>query len=217
MRTPFLSSILLITALSACKLTGNNVAGSYRQEGNEETRLVLYRNNTFDFIHAPPKENTENTALSFFSSGKWKFENKSVILDSRQPDSSMGTKLVNDSITRFTNISSFSFWNRYGQPVTIRSILLPPARLKPHYGNSLYFFGQDFARTDTLKFYLTGYPVFTYPGSIPHAVGNNIHKITLMEPYEADAFSRTRFTARHNHLQAEDSTLRFNKKFKDTR
>jgi hypothetical protein len=119
---------------------------------------------------------------------------------------------INDSITRFTNISSFNFWNRYGDPVSIRSIVVPPARPKPHFGNSLYFFSQDFKETDTLKFYFDGYPPFKFPGSIPSTIGNNIHKIILQEPYRPAPFPELSFLVKKNKLIYNSGKVKFEKK-----
>lgn len=199
----FVSFVILLVLLSACKITEKNIAGTYYPENKQYTRLILKEDKTFELALLDPGTDSlfvpAYTAENFFTTGTWQLENKKLIVKctvSPLPDE----PAVRDSLARFTNISSFNFWNRYGDPVSIRYIMLPPAKPKPHYGNSLYYFAQDFKETDTLRFYLDGYPRFDFPGSIPPAIGNNIHKITLNEPYHPDAFRDMSFIVKKNKL-----------------
>lgn len=218
MRALILPVSLLTLLLLSCRVTEKNMPGTYQEQRSPGTWITLKEDRSFEFVmdasgKAAPSL-AGNPPLNFITGGEWIFDHRSVILNSHSRDSSVSTATLIDSIARFTSISSFHFWNRYGQPVPIRSILLPPFRPKPHYGNSLYFFAQDFKRADTLKFYFIGYPVFTYPGSIPYSIGNNMHKITLLEPYRQDVFINAIFSARKNRLQSDDGQLLFRKKNK---
>lgn len=177
---------LCLLALSSCKTT-QLATGIYYADKNTGAQLVLKTDSTFEWIYPGSKAveiGTSSTArnLFYYKDGKWKCEHGQVLLNPSSGNNN-NTPLVNDSISRFTSISSFNFWNRFGEQVNIRAIQLPGAMPKPHYGNTLYFFAQDFRKTDTLIFYLEGYSPFIYPGSIPGAIGDNIHKITLYEPY----------------------------------
>ncbi|MBO9659836.1 MAG: hypothetical protein J7527_13535, partial [Chitinophagaceae bacterium] len=124
--------------------------------------------------------------LLYFAGGKWSTNKSQLVLIPSSDKESCSTAMAEDSISRFTSISSINFWNRFGEQVKIRAIKIAKSQLKPHFGNSLYFFAQDFKRSDTLVFYLEGYRPFVYPGSIPGALGDNIHKITLYEPNHQD-------------------------------
>jgi len=209
--------IALLLALSSCKPTAETIAGTYRQENKISSRLVLNKDKTFEFagdnsalIDGVSSPNWEN--LNFLTSGTWEFSSNHVRLNSLGIDSMSVTPAFTDSITRFTSITSFNFWNRYGEPVSIRSIRLYRSKTKPHFGNSLFFFAQDFPRTDTLVFQLEGYPDFSYPGSIPYAIGNNTHKILLHEPYRSSVFNNTVLIPKKNRLLSPKNDIVFTKK-----
>jgi hypothetical protein len=165
---------IFLFLLSACKVNEKMIPGHYLPKGSREVEFIFNENKTFDLGIT-----TAATHYGFPSpqaTGIWQLENNRLNL--MQPK----TPLIDDSITRFTNISCFNFWDNNGDPVSIRYIKVPPERLKPHFGNSLYFFSQDFKSTDTLTFYFDGYPPFKFPGSVPSTIGNNMHKITMLEP-----------------------------------
>jgi len=178
---------LCLLAFFSCKTT-SQVTGTYYADKNTGAQLLLKTDSTFEWIYPGSKTveiGTDNTtrSLFYYTGGKWKLEGGRLLLHSSSNNDPYISNTANDSISRFTSISSFNFWNRYGEQVNIRSIQLPRANPKPHFGNTLYFFAQDFLKSDTLVFYLDGYRPFTYPGSIQSTIGNNIHKITLYEPY----------------------------------
>jgi hypothetical protein len=209
--------IALLLALSSCKLTTETVAGTYQQEDKISSRLVLKKDKTFEFAginNALIDGETSTTAdkLYFLTTGTWEFSSNYVKLNSRGIDSMSAMPAFTDSITRFTSITSFNFWNRYGEPVSIRSIRLYGSKTKPHFGNSLFFFAQDFKRTDTVVFQFEGYPDFSYPGSIPFAIGNNTHKIVLHEPYRSSVFNNTVLVPKKNRLLSPKNDVVFTKK-----
>ena len=209
--------IALLLALSSCRLTAETVAGTYQQENKMSSRLVLKKDKTFEFagdnsalIAGGTSTNPDN--LNFLTSGTWEFSSNHVRLNSRGTDPMSEEPAFTDSIIRFTSITSFNFWNRYGDPVSIRSIRLYRSKIKPHFGNSLFFFAQDFQRTDTVVFQLEGYPDFSYPGSIPYAIGNNTHKIVLHEPYRSSVFNNTVLIPKKNRLLSPKNDIVFTKK-----
>ncbi len=195
-------SCLLLVAVS-CKHSQKSIAGTYRPLKNSPSRLLLKEDSSFEMAMLDPHI---DSALfpgignkNFYANGTWR------LMDHRQlqftaSDLPPAPPSINDSISRFTNISSFNFWNRYGEPLPIRYILIPPGRPKPHFGNSLYFFAQDFSPTDTLEFYFDGYAPVRYPGTIPAAIGNNIHKITLTEAYQPALIDGWILTSQRNKL-----------------
>ncbi len=209
--------IALLLALTSCKLTTETVAGTYQQENRISARLVLKKDKTFEFAGnnsalIDGETSTTGDKLYFLTSGTWEFSSNYVKLNSRGIDSMSAISAFNDSITRFTSITSFNFWNRYGEPVSIRSIRLGGSKTKPHFGNSLFFFAQDFKRTDTVVFQFEGYPDFSYPGSIPFAIGNNTHKIVLHEPYRSSVFNNTVLVPKKNRLLSPKNDVVFTKK-----
>jgi hypothetical protein len=197
-------------------MTADNVAGTYQQESKISSRLILKKDKTFEFAgNNGALENPGNpsisTNLNFLTRGTWELRSKQVMLNSSASDSLGQEYYFTDSITRFTSITSFNFWNRYGDPVSIRSIRLSPTKTKPHFGNSIYLFAQDFPRTDTLVFQFEGYLDFFYSGSVPYAIGNNMHKIVLQEPYLSAAFSNTVLIPKNNKLLTPQNNIVFTK------
>ncbi|PZR25700.1 MAG: hypothetical protein DI535_17355 [Citrobacter freundii] len=185
--------VLLRLAAGSCMMLLLSCAGARQVNGvyqSPETgsQLVLRSDSSFEWIYPGSQETEIGTGqnyrnLLYFTGGTWSISKSRLVLIPSSDKESFSTEMADDSISRFTSISSINFWNRYGEQVKIRAIRLPRAELKPHFGNSLYFFAQDFHRRDTLVFYLEGYRPFVYPGTIPGSIGDNIHKITLYEPY----------------------------------
>jgi len=216
MKKPFFLIALLCLTLPSCKITADSVVGTYQQKEGTAARLMIKKDKTFEFIgpviitaagysYSPSDQNV-------LAAGSWEIKNKQLLLNSFTTDSLGYENGTTDSIARFTSVTSFNFWNRYGDPVSIRSIRLPGSKAKPHFGNGLYLFAQDFKSTDTVRFCFEGYPDFTYPGSVPYAMGNNTHKITLREPYRSSVFNQTMFTCKKNKLLALKNNLAFTKK-----
>ncbi len=198
-------------------MTADSVAGTYQQENKSSAKLILRKDKTFEFAGKKNMAST-NSHLSqsdnsnFLTSGTWDIKSNQLWLNSFTADSLKQDYYFTDSIARFTTITSFNFWNRYGDPVSIRSIQVSPARSKPHFGNSLYLFAQDFKSSDTLVFHFEGYPDFTYPGSIPFSIGNNTHKIVLWEPYFPAAFNNAAFIPKKNKIITADNDFVLTKK-----
>ena len=216
MQKPPFFILLLCLLLSSCKMTADSVVGTYQQKEGTATRLIIRKDKTFEFI-GPGIITTDGYVYSpadqnVLAAGSWELKNKQLLLNSFTTDSLEFENGPTDSIARFTSVTSFNFWNRYGDPVSIRSIRLPGSKAKPHFGNGLYLFAQDFKATDTLKFCFEGYPDFTYPGSVPYAIGNNTHKIILREPYHRAVFNHTIFDCKKNKLLAAKKNLAFTKK-----
>jgi hypothetical protein len=169
-----IANTIFLLSIASCKVKEKMIPGNYLPKGSNDVEFIFNENRTFDLGIT-----TSATHYSFPSpqaTGIWQLENNRLKL--MQPKS----PFIDDSITRFTNISCLNFWDNNGDPISIRYILVPPERLKPHFGNSLYFFSQDFKSTDTLTFYFDGFPPFKFPGSVPSTIGNNMHKITMLEP-----------------------------------
>ena len=199
-----ISLLFFYSLFPSCRVAEKNIAGTYHPSNSHRTRLILKKDKTFELSLLDPATDSlllpSKPSMNLYTTGTWEYLKKILLLKSVSTHQPVNTEQVNDSITRFTAISSFNFWNRYGEPVSIRSIIIPPARTKPHFGNSLYFFNQDFKETDTLKFYFEGYPAFNFPGTVPPSIGNNMHKVTLYEPYQSAVLPDPRFKVRKNKL-----------------
>jgi hypothetical protein len=211
-----LPAITLLYISISCRISEKSLTGVYSPERNQRTRLILREDKTFEFALLNPATDTlifrETNPSNFSTTGYWEYDKKGLVLKSSRENLPVTAQAIDDSVTHFTSISSMNFWNRYGDPVPIRYILLPPARTKPHFGNSLYFFVQDFKQSDTLRFYFDGYPPFNFPGSIPPTIGNNMHKIVLNEPYRHAPLPSLSFIVKKDKLLYTANKLRLLKR-----
>src|SRR5262245_2993539 len=98
--------IALLFALSSCKMTAETVAVTYQQENKISSRLVLKKDNTFEFagdnsalIDGGNSTNSDN--LNFLTSGTWEFSSNHIKLNSRGNDSMGVAPAFTDSISRF--------------------------------------------------------------------------------------------------------------------
>ncbi len=208
--------LIISFSLFACRVTQENVTGTYQHHGNRMTSLTLDKDHRFTFVSRVVNikaNDADSTEPNFFTTGSWKVVKKNLILQSDHSPPNPDEELFSDSISRFTYISSFVFVDPAGEPVSIRQITFYPDKIKPHYGNSLYFFAQDFRKTDTLTFHFLGYPAFKYPGSVPYSYANNMHKITLYDPFRPGFFQQAAvpITARSNRLDLPSPRLHLRK------
>lgn len=173
-----IAAIISGPVLTSCKVTEKSIPGVYQSSGLLKAQLTIKEDKTFELggLNSGHSNALAGGGLNDHTTGIWILKEKKVQLILAKGS------VIDDSITRFTNISCFNFWDKDGAPISIRYILIPVSKLKPHFGNSLYFFSQDFKPADTLTFYFDGYPPFYFPGSIPSTIGNNMHKITMQLP-----------------------------------
>ncbi len=212
---PLSYTALLWIILSSCNVTTNNVIGAYEQKDRATTILFIKKDKTFEFTGQEMTKTagspfTDN--LNFRTRGTWEFDKHHLLLNSFPADSLEYDNTTTDSISRFTSLTSFNFWNRYGDPVSIRFIRVSSTKTKPHFGNTLLLFAQDFKPTDTIRFHFDGYADFKYPGCVPYAIGNNTHKIILREPYRPAVFHNTILAIKKNRLLAENNLVFAKKK-----
>ncbi|MFT3676957.1 MAG: hypothetical protein QM781_13770 [Chitinophagaceae bacterium] len=205
----------LLLLVSSCTLAPRTLQGSWRPDSKSSSRLYLDSTGRFDWalldLH---KDSLLFPGLNRHGriTGTWELRRPNTIwffADSIQHSSSF--VFATDSIARFTSISSFQFINRFGDPVSIRQVVIPPARPKPHYGNSLYYFAQDIPQYDTLRFLFDGFPPVSYPGTIAAAIGNNLHKVTLHEPYLTMPVPVLKMKAHKNRLVEKRKKILYKK------
>lgn len=181
-----LACSLLILA-GSCRVSQGSLPGIWQPAGRHSSYLHLQADGSFEWSLLDL-----STDSLFFPglqqhgriSGQWQLTSgRKLTLIQGKSGSAITEPALRDSIARFTSISSFQFIDRFGLPISIRQVMIPPAKPKPHYGNSLYYFAQDIPSGDTIRFFFDGFPVISYPGSIMPAIGNNYHQVTLLEPY----------------------------------
>ncbi len=129
MQKPLFFIVLLCLILSSCKITADSVVGTYQHKEGTAARLMIKKDKTFEFIGpviiTASGYSYSPTDQHVLAAGSWKIKNKQLLLNSFTTDSLGYENSTTDSIARFTSVTSFNFWNRYGDPVSIRSIRLP--------------------------------------------------------------------------------------------
>lgn len=201
-----LISIALFLAcmhFTACKPAKDNVFGNYYLK-DKSAIITLQTDSSFIF-----KSRTSDS--TFISKGFLNYTHTNLLLTSL-PSNIYHTQTISDSITFFTSINSFSFWNTENEPIDIRRIQINNGPSKAHYGNSLYYFEQDFKATDTIRFYFVNYPAVSYPGDIKMIPGNNGHKVTLLPVYLPHFFNKTPFIVKRNKLMDKNGKQNWKKK-----
>ena len=203
----FIAALLCCVQLSTgCKGT-SSVYGTYFLSADKRSKLVLEEDSSFIL-------NTFKNDSFCYNTGKFYSRHHTLLLSSLPVDSNTHTATFTDSVSFFTNITSFSFWNKDGEVIPIRRIQIGHQPANAHYGNSLYYFVEDFKATDTLRFYFQGYPTLSYPGNIQSVKGNNGHKITLTETYLPDVYYHTPFLIKRNKLRCKPLNETWKKKQK---
>ena len=149
----------------------------------------------------------DSTDLNYHTSGKWDLNNGQLILNSFTGESGEFARQAVDSVTAKTDITSFSFWNQYGDPVPIRLIRFPANRTKLHKSNVISFFAEDFVDRDTLEFHFYGYLPYRWLSSPGASVSNSQHRITLYEQTRKGFFQNVVLTAERNKLVSPDKAF----------
>jgi hypothetical protein len=189
----FISAILVMQLVLSCNTSGKNISGVYRLRPASRTMLILHEDHRFEFIknfaEPGPAFFPDSTDLNFRTAGNWQQGQKGqLILNSFTANQDNINELTSDSITRNTDISSFSFWDQYGDPLAIRLIRFPANRAKLHKSNIVSFFAEDFAAYDTIEFHFYGYRPYRWIITPAERMNNHQHRITLYEPFRAGYF-----------------------------
>lgn len=205
-------TFLLFFLTVSCKVTENNITGTYRLKEVPKTKLLLHKDNTFsftkNFAQPGPAFFPDSTEMNFQTAGSWQLTKKGLLLLNSFPAATGNNDTITDSVQYNTSITSFSFWDSYGDPVPIRFIKFLPAKIKFHRGNSISFFIEDFNPKDTMEFHFYGYAPVKWPGTTPRdQLQNNTHRITLYEPLRPGYLSNITLTAGRKKLVSADKSF----------
>ena len=205
------AAILLALLTCSCTVTEQNIAGTYRLKDHSRTQLVLNKDKTFEFVknfqEPGPVFFPDSTELNYRTSGNWQLSNGQVILNSFAKGNVEFAREANDSITAKTDITSFSFWDQYGDAVPIRLIRFPANRTKLHKSNVISFFAEDFIKTDTLEFHFYGYLPYRWINKATEAGVNNQHRITLYEQTRPGFFHNVVLNTERKKLSSPDKSF----------
>jgi hypothetical protein len=197
--------ILFLLILSSCKITEQNIVGTYRLKKAPKTKLVLKADKTFEFVKNLPKPGIEvfpdSTDLNFRTTGSWQLDNKVQLVLNSFPYKSLGrTWDRSTTIKKETSITSLSFWDFYDDPAPIRFIKFPNDRIKFRLGNSISFFAGDFNKGDTLEFHFYGYRPYIWPDMADNNENNNQYKIILNEQNRQGFFKDVIFIVKRKKI-----------------
>jgi hypothetical protein len=205
---------LFVVALifCSCSVTEKTVAGTYRLKGPSKTKLVLNKDKTFEFVknfsEPGPVFFPDSTEMNFRTTGNWMLDrNKKIVLNSFPDEAGMKPVREKDSVITNTTITSFSFWDSYGDPVSIRFMKLPPAKIKLYKANSISFFAGDFGKTDTLEFHFYGYHPVKWKGQFQQMADNFSHRITLYEEPRPGYFKQLPLIFKRKKLVSSDNSF----------
>lgn len=211
--------ILLLTAatLFSCKVSQRNIAGTYQLNSPSRTKLVLKEDKTFEFVknfsEPGPIFFPDSTEFNYRTDGKWELGNNGSLILNSFPDQAGTGQPMTDSLTRTDGITSFSFWNQYGDAVNIRFMKFPPDKVKLFKANIISFFAEDFNSNDSLEFHFYGYPPLKWPEDFPgKPSGSLAHRITLYEQQRNSVFKDVELHIRRNKLLAKDKSFALYKK-----
>ena len=203
--------LMLIIICFSCKVNEKNLVGTYRLRTPSKTMLVLKEDKTFEFVknfsEPGPVFFPDSTELNYRTAGNWQWNDGQLILNSFPSGSHDFTEQAKDSVTRNTDITSFSFWDQYGDPVPIRLIKFPANRTKLHKSNVISFFAQDFVGTDTLEFHFYGYAPYRWISPAAETGSNSQHRITLYEQNRLGFFNNVVLTGQRNKLSSPDRSF----------
>jgi hypothetical protein len=209
--------LLLATLFYSCKVNEKNIAGTYRLKGPSRTKLVLHTNKTFEFVknfaEPGPLFFPDSTEMNYRTTGNWQLSKNGALILNSFPGAAPLTEPAADSILTNTSLTSFSFWNKYGDPVSIRFMKFPPDKIKLYKANIVSFFAEDFSKNDTLEFHFYGYPPVKWPGSFKQPGSGNIsHHVTLYEEDRHAIFKNVVLQADRKKLLAADKSFALYKK-----
>jgi hypothetical protein len=190
---------------SSCKVTEENIVGTYYLKESPKTKLVLNKDKTFVFVKNFSKPGIEvfpdSTDRNFRTTGNWQLNEKKQLILNSFPNKYVGQAWTWSVIAaKDTSITSLSFWDIYDEPVPIRFIKFPNDRIKFHLNNSISFFANDFNKIDTLEFHFYGYRPYTWPNMQYNYESNNHLKIILNEEPRVGVFKDIVFLAQRKKL-----------------
>jgi len=207
---------LFITVLFfSCKVTEQTIPGTYRLKNSSKTKLVLNPDKTFEFVknfsEPGPVFFPDSNDLNFRTTGNWQWDKTGKVILTSFPGISSFTQQATDSISYNTDITSFSFWDQYGDPVPIRFIRFPENRTKLHKSHVISFFAEDFVGSDTMEFHFYGYAPYRWINPPVQKGINNRHKIILYEQIRKGFFTNLVLATERKKLIAPDKSFSLHK------
>ncbi len=203
--------LFIAAAITSCHSSRNAVVGTYGLQTSPRTYLKLVDNGRFEFVknlsEPGPAFFPDSLELNFKTSGTWQMEKgRKVVLNS---DISEKTPVgFSDAAATNPSLTSFSFYNEYGDPVAIRFMKFPPNKIKLYKGNSISFFAGDLTAADSLEFHFYGYRPVNWPAAFANNdTANHSHTITLYQDNRPGFFKDQVFYFRKNKIISRDRSI----------
>ncbi|HEX2629504.1 MAG TPA: hypothetical protein VHM26_10835 [Chitinophagaceae bacterium] len=212
MKIQLFTLLLIAAAISGCGVSERTVTGTYQLRVPSKTKLVLKKDKTFEFVknfsEPGPKFFPDSTEMNFRTRGKWLLNEQGQLVLNSDAANTGAHLLVKDSVIHNTSLTSLSFRDSYGDPVTIRFIKFLPDKIKFYRGNTISFFKEDFTKTDTLEFHFYGYAPVKWPSVTAQNFSDNHSRTFIL--YEEDRegfFNNVVLSAEKNKLVSKDKSF----------
>ena len=203
--------LLFAAAITSCGTVRNTLPATYCLKSSTRTHLVLEKNGGFEFVknltEPGPAFFPDSLELNFKTSGTWRLEKgRTLVLNSDLSEKK--TPGFSDTATINPSLTSFSFYNEYGDPVAIRFMKFPPNKIKLYKGNSISFFAGDLTAADSLEFHFYGYPPVNWPADFVNKdTANHSHTITLYQDNRPGFFKDQVFYIRKDKIITRDRNI----------
>jgi hypothetical protein len=192
MKIHFFAVSLLVILLAGCRVSEQTIAGTYRLRVPSKTMLVLNKDKTFEFVknfsEPGPLFFPDSTEMNFRTRGKWMLNEQGQLVLNSEGHGKHGSILLKDSVVHNTSLTSLSFWDSYGDPITIRFIKFLPDKMKFYRGNTISFFKEDFAGKDTLEFHFYGYRPVKWPSPTAQNFPDNHSRTFILYEEDRDGY-----------------------------
>lgn len=203
--------LFIAAVITSCHSSRNAVVGTYSLQTSPRTYLKLIDNGRFEFVknlsEPGPAFFPDSLELNFKTSGTWRLEKgRKLVLNSDLSEKK--TPGFSDTATINPSLTSFSFYNEYGDPVAIRFMKFPPNKIKLYKGNSISFFSGDLTAADSLEFHFYGFRPVSWPADFANKdTANHSHTITLYQDNRPGFFKAQVFYIRKNKIISRDRSI----------
>ncbi|MBK6825883.1 MAG: hypothetical protein IPG86_02930 [Chitinophagaceae bacterium] len=195
-------STLFVLLVSSCKVTENDIIGSYQLDRSPKTTLKINSDKTFEF-----SKNNRNPYLHPFdhpdeyfadTKGTWQAVGKKTIALTSQRDT-LTYPLVSvvKQPARDNKCSHFTFYDKYGDTVKVLYVQYTDSSISAKMHRSMDYFTQDLTKRDTLEFHFYGYRPYVFIG------GQNTNQdyiVTLKPSFQPNFFRGTEFRIKRKQL-----------------
>jgi len=204
--------LLLVLFVTSCKITRDDMVGTFVYKKTPTIRLRTFKDSTFEFIkitknpYLHPFEHPDEYFL--ITAGYWKYNSsKDLILNS---EANFRYTYKSPRVTARppadSKDSHFVFNDLYRNRVNIVYVELEDKSIVMIFHQSMKDFSFDLSKSDTLKFYFYGYPPYTF---INDKKPPSNYEITLFPNLNPNYFNKRKFKIHKNKIVDESNKASF--------